>query len=156
MSPRPALGATASAQLRKFIARYTPGVAEIANGVLHRMRTRLPGAFELIYDNYNGLVIGFSPTEKPKDAAFSIVLYPKWVTLFFLKGARLPDPDRVFQGPGSIVRSIRIENPAILDKPQVKSLMERALADANWIPAKGRRGKLIIKAVVAKQRPRRP
>jgi len=31
---------------------------------------KLRGATEMVYDNYNGLVIGFSPTEKPSLAIF--------------------------------------------------------------------------------------
>ena len=49
-------------------------------------------AVEMIYDNYNWLVIGFSPTDRPSDAIFSLVLPPGRVTLCFLQGAGLPDP----------------------------------------------------------------
>jgi len=38
----------------------------------------------MVYDNYNALVIAFSPNERPSDAIFSIALYPHWVNLFFL------------------------------------------------------------------------
>jgi hypothetical protein len=47
---------------------------------------------ELVYDNWNGLVIGFEPSEKVSHAVLSILLLPKWVTLCFLWGAKLPDP----------------------------------------------------------------
>jgi hypothetical protein len=79
-------------QLAGFIARFTPEVAELAEAVLNKMRRRYPTALELVYDNYNALAIGFSPTERASDGIFSIALYPKWVSLFFLQGARLPDP----------------------------------------------------------------
>ena len=49
------------------------------------MRARLPGATELVYDTYNALAIGFGPSEKASDAIFSIVLYPRYVTLFFCR-----------------------------------------------------------------------
>src|ERR1039458_9537409 len=65
---------------------------------------RLPGAVQLVYDNYNALVIGFGPSERASEASFSIVLYPRWVTLFFLQGAGLPDPRRLLKGSGKVVR----------------------------------------------------
>jgi hypothetical protein len=34
------------------------------------MRGYLPGAIELVYDNYNALAIGFGPSEKSSDAIF--------------------------------------------------------------------------------------
>ena len=58
----------------------------------------MPGAIELVGDRYTGLVIGFSPTERPADATLSIVLYPRWVNLFFLKGASLSDPKHLLEG----------------------------------------------------------
>jgi len=54
------------------------------------MRARLPGAVELVYDNHNALAIGFGPTERASDAVFSIALFPRWVSLFFLRGRTSP------------------------------------------------------------------
>ena len=52
-------------RLAEFIAKYTPEVAVVAHAALANMRMRLPGALELVYDNYNALAIGFGPTEEP-------------------------------------------------------------------------------------------
>jgi hypothetical protein len=51
-------------RLTQFIARYTPEIAVLAQKVLDGMRARLPGAVQLVYDNYNALAIGFGPTER--------------------------------------------------------------------------------------------
>ena len=81
-------------QLDAFLDKYTPPVATLARACLAKMRARLPGAVQLVYDNYNALAIGFGPSERASEAIFSIALYPRWVTLFFLQGAALPDPRR--------------------------------------------------------------
>ena len=52
----------ARAQLARFIAKFSPEVAARARAILARMRARLPGAVELVYDNYNALAIGFGPS----------------------------------------------------------------------------------------------
>jgi hypothetical protein len=143
-------------QLAGFIARFTPEVAELAEALLNKMRSRYPTALELVYDNYNALAIGFCPTERASDGIFSIALYPKWVSLFFLQGAGLPDPARILKGSGNVVRYIVLPNPAMLDDPAVTALMSEAIARAR-VPfnPKGAHH-LIIKSVSAKQRPRRP
>ena len=110
-------------QLTGFIGKYTPEIGILAQTVLAKMRAHLPGAIELVYDNYNALVIGFGPTERTSDAVFSIALYPRWVTLFFLQGVGLPDPQKLLKGSGKIVRHIVLKEATDLDKPAVQKLM---------------------------------
>jgi hypothetical protein len=143
-------------QLAGFIAKYTPEIGALAQEALARMRARLPGAIELVYDNYNALAIGFSPTERTSDVIFSIALYPRWVSLFFFHGVGLPDPQKLLKGSGKTVRHIVLENASDLDKPAVKALMKLALERAGKQLDKKNRGRIIIKSVSAKQRPRRP
>ncbi len=148
---------SAEAQLDRFLAKFTPEIEDTAREVLRKMRNRLPGAIELVYDNYNALAIGFSPTDRASDAIFSIALYPRWVSLFFLlSGTRLRDPACYLRGTGNQVRHIVLETTAMLDDPAVKDLMAQALelAPKQIDPRQPRR--LMIKSISAKQRPRRP
>ena len=148
--------ATPARQLAGFLARYTPDIARRTRAILTAMRKRLPGATELVYDNYNALVIGLGPSARTSDALFSIAVYPRWVTLFFLKGATLPDPARILKGSGTRVRHVVLDSPNTLDLPAVRALMAEALRRARpTIDPAGRRT-LIIKSVSPRQRPRRP
>ncbi len=62
------------------------------------------------------------------DAIFSIALYPRWVSLFFLmNGTKLRDPECYLKGSGKVVRHIVLENAALLDDPVVQDLMAQAL-----------------------------
>ena len=54
---------TAKQQLDKFLAKYERGVVSTARGALAIVRKRLPGAVEIVYDNYNALAIGFGPSD---------------------------------------------------------------------------------------------
>jgi hypothetical protein len=147
---------TPEAQLAGFIARFTPEVAALAKAALTRMRARLPGATQLVYDNYNALVIGFGPTERPSEAIFSIALYARGVNLCFLqRGPELPDPKKLLRGSGTIARNIRLESAADLDQPTVKALISQALKRAAVPIDSTAPGRLIIRSVSAKQRPRR-
>ena len=144
-------------QLASFLAKFTPEIAALTEAILAKMRKRYPTALELVYDNYNALAIGFCPTERTSEAIFSIAVYPKWVSLFFLQANRgLPDPEDLLQGSGGVVKHIRLPKAATLDEPAVKALMLEAVARAK-VPfdPKGTH-RLIIKSISAKQRPRRP
>lgn len=147
---------TGSEQLESFISRYTPEVAACARRALARMRKRLPGAVELVYDNYNALVIGFGPSERASEASFSIALYPRWVNLFFLDGATLPDPEGLLRGGGKFVRSIVLRDANELDDPEVRKLIDLAVRRAHTPIDPSSRRRLVIRSISAKQRPRRP
>jgi hypothetical protein len=143
-------------QLDDFIAKYPSEIGALARAALAKMRARLPGAFELVYDNYNALAIGFSPTERTSDAIFSIALWPRWVSLFFLQGAGLSDPNHLLKGSGKVVRHLVLEDAEDMDRPAVQELIARALESART-PLNGTGpARIIIKSVSAKQRPRRP
>jgi hypothetical protein len=146
--------ATPARQLAAFLARFSPEVAALARATRATLRKRLPRAVEMVYDNYNALVIGYSPTERPSDAILSIAVYPRWVNVFFLQGAHLSDPDRLLQGSGSQVRHIRLEgSTALLDARSVRALLTEAIALAD-APFAGRH-RLVIRAVSKTQRRRR-
>ena len=147
---------TPARQLRSFLAKFDPRIAACARAALSRLRKKLPGAIELVYDNYNALAIGFGPSDKPSEAIFSIAVFPRWVSLFFLQGAKLPDPDTVLKGCGTQVRHIVLTNLQILEQPAVKKLMALALKSAEKPLDSKQRRRLIIKSISAKQRPRRP
>ena len=116
------------------------------------MRARLPGAYELVYDNYNFFVIGYSPTERPSDSIFSIAAAANGVGLCFIRGASLADPKKVLQGSGSQTRFLRLPTADVLERAEVRALMKAAMAKAK--PLDGN-GELVIRSVSAKQRPRR-
>jgi hypothetical protein len=150
----------AQRQLDAFLAKYDPEVEAFARRALAKMRKLVPGAVEMVYDNYSWLVIGFSPSERPSEAIFSLVLPAGRVTLCFLQGAGLPDPDKRLQGSGNVVRNIRLyeggePDAKVLDDPEVLSLINMALNRAKVPMPAGVRRKLIIRSISAKQRPRR-
>jgi hypothetical protein len=147
---------SSAAQLDTFLDKFTPDIAAQARVALRKMRARLPGAIELVYDNYNALAIGFGPSERTREIVFSIALYPRWVSLFLTSGPRLRDPAGLLEGGGNTVRHIKLASPATLDDPAVDDLIAQSLelAPKPIDPKQPRR--LIIKSVSAKQRPRRP
>ncbi len=130
-------------------------VASLTQAILVKMRALYPTAIEMVYDNYNALAIGFGPTERPSEAIFSIAVFPRWVSLFFLQANGLPDPDHILRGSGKRARHIRLPSAATFDEFSVKNMMREATARAAIPFASDGARRLIIKSIAAKQRPRR-
>jgi hypothetical protein len=146
---------SAAKQLAAFLAKYSPEVADEARKAIARLRRRVPGAHVLVYDNYNALAVGFSPTERASDTICSIAVFPRWVSLFLMRGADLPDPERRLRGGGKIARHVVLDSAGTLEEPAIATLLKGAIARAE--PAlRQASGRLIIKSVSVKQRPRRP
>src|SRR4051812_8363818 len=148
--------ADAEAELAGFLAKFEPEVAARAYALLGKMRARIAGAQVLVYDNYNALAIGFGPSGKAGEAVLSLAVFPRWVTLCFLRGKGLPDPAGLLKGEGSRVRHVRLDPPERWDMPEVQALISAALARAEPPIDPAAEPRLVIKSVSAKQRPRRP
>ena len=100
--------------------------------------------------------MGFGTSDKVGQIILSITAYPRWVTLFFMYGIRLDDPDSLLEGSGSQVRSVRLPAADMLSDARIEALIADALAKADPPLVPSVRGEIIIKSISAKQRPRRP
>jgi hypothetical protein len=146
---------TAEQQLKGFIDKFDEANQKLIRAARKAMRKRLPAANELVYDNYNFFVIGYSATLRPSDAIFSLAAAANGLNLFFLQGARLPDPKGILLGEGKQVRSIRVPSVDVLARADVEDLIAAAVARSRApLPATGR-GELVIRSVSKKQRPRK-
>jgi hypothetical protein len=147
---------TPVSQLNAFIDKFAAPVAKQIRECRAAMRQRLPTANELVYDNYNFFVIGYGPTERPSECVISLAANAKGVNLCFLNGADLPDPHKILQGAGRQNRFVRLEQAAAtLSQAEVKALITTAVSQTEPPFPKVGAGKLIIRSVSKKQRPRR-
>jgi hypothetical protein len=145
---------SASAQLREFIAKFDKQNQALLRLARTKLRKRFPTAHELVYDNYNFFVIGYSPTDRPSDTIVSLAAGASGVGLSFYRGATLPDPQRRLLGSGTQNRFIRLPSAAVLKEPGIEALIAAAVRQARVpLPTAGGR-RLVIRSVSAKQRPR--
>jgi len=145
----------AERQLKGFVEKFEPSHQALIRAVRKALRKRMPTAYELAYDNYNFFVIGYSPSERPSDSIVSVVAGANGVGLCFIHGASLPDPKKMLLGSGNQTRFVRLESAEVLARPEVEALLSAAFAQAKTPLRATGRGKLIIRSVSAKQRPRR-
>ena len=143
-------------QLDGFLDKFTPETAANARDALARLRPLFPGAFELVYDNYSALAIGWGGSDRRDDVFCNIAVFPRWVTLVFTWGIDLPDPHGLLNGGGSQVRHLRLQSRETLDDPRVVALIAEAKARTRVPLDAAQPQRLVIKSVSSKQRPRRP
>jgi hypothetical protein len=143
---------TAESELAGFIAKFAPEMQCRIRGCRAKLEVRFPDAVQMVYDNYNFLVIGLGPTRRASDAILSLAAHARGVNLCFLqRGPELPDPTSILRGSGTVA----LDSPDDLDRPDVGALIEVALGLATTPMDASDNGDLVIKSVSAKQRPRR-
>jgi hypothetical protein len=153
--PAPATKLDPEKQLQGFIDKFAPEHQLLIHAMRKALRKRIPSANELVYDNYNFFVVGYCPTERPSDAVFSIAAAANGVGLSFYRGADLPDPQKILLGSGVQNRFLRFESAKMLALPAVAALVDAAIAQAKVPFQPKAKGKLIIRSISAKQKPRR-
>ena len=142
-------------QLQGFIDKFDPKHQAVIRAVRKALRKRLPTVNELVYDNYNFFVIGYGSTERPSDCIVSMAAGANGVGLCFIHGAKIPDPHKLLLGSGNQTRFIRLESADVLARPEVVALVVAAITRAKTPLRASGRGRLIIRSISAKQRPRR-
>jgi hypothetical protein len=141
-------------QVESFIDKFEPEIAQRIRDCRAELRRQLPGATELVYDNYNFLVIAFAATPKTSHAFCSIASDRNGVTLMFYWGAKLTDPQGLLQGDGKQNRYIRLPSADVLRESDVRSLIH-ATTQLGTPPLVAGNERTFVRAVVAAQRPRR-
>ena len=60
------------AKFAEFIGEFSAQNQALIQSIRAHLRARMPTANELVYDNYNFFVIGYSASERPSDCIVSI------------------------------------------------------------------------------------
>jgi len=151
-----AVPASTAAQIAAAIRKFDPALARTIREVRAGLRARFPTAYELVYDNYNFFVIGYSATERPSDCVVSLAANAKGVGLSFYRGADIADPHGLLEGSGSQNRFIRLPDGAEkLARREVATLIDLAERQAPAPMRRHGRNVVILRSVSVKQRPRR-
>lgn len=113
---------------------------------------------ELIYDNYNAVAFGWSPTDKAGDVFCSIAVFADHLNFGFNRGVDIPDPDKLLFGDGSQYRYIKVRDKEDFPEKYIRQLLEAAYANslARMKPVKKPvKGETIVKSISpVKKRPK--
>lgn len=117
-----------------------------------------PQANELIYDNYNAVAFGWSPTDKVGHTFCSIAVgrSSKNVHFGFYWGNELSDPEHLLSGQGNQYRYILVTDRIKFPKVYIEKLVDEAYANS-LAKVKDKKqimhGKTIVKSISSKKRP---
>ena len=148
MKRSPAAAAVSAAtQLNDVLRRFDPQIRRLVREARTKLRRRMPGALELVYENTRAVAIGFASSERMSDTIVSLAVFARGVNLYFMYGIALDDPHHLLLGSGNQGRFVRLESAAMLDRPEIDALLAAAIAEGDTPLPRSGRGRVVIKSV---------
>lgn len=143
--------------LLKFLKPFSDEIIELVIWLREFVWDLYPQTNELIYDNYNALAFGWSPTDKVGHTFCSIAVgrTSKNVHFGFYWGSELSDPDKILLGQGNQYRYILVTDRNKFPKRYIKKLVEEAYINS-LAKVKDKKqilhGQTIVKSISEKKR----
>ena len=144
--------------LLKFLKPFGHDITELAMWLREFAWALCPQTNELIYDNYNAVAFGWSPTDKVGHTFCSIAIgrSSKNVHFGFYWGSELSDPDKILSGEGNQYRYILVTDKKKFPKTYIKKLVREAYVNS-LAKVKDQKeiihGQTIVKSISKKKRP---
>ncbi len=142
-------------QLLEFLKPFPTDVQENALHLREWVWDLYPNTNELIYDNYNALAFGWSPTASSADAFCAIAVYGSGINFGFNRGSEINDPKGLLKGNGSLYRYIKVTDIKDFPKTYIKKLLKEAYVNSMARLKKGKpllKGETIVKMSLEKKR----
>jgi hypothetical protein len=144
--------------LLKFLKPFPDDVKDRALWLRDFVWKLYPNANELIYDNYNAVAIGWSPTDRVGDTFCSIAVGRSShnVHFGFYWGSKISDPKGLLLGEGNQYRYILVHKKSEFSKSYLKKLMKEAYAYSTTkmrVKKQVLKGATITKSISPSKRP---
>lgn len=151
------MGKDQTKELLQFLKPSGTAVTELVMWLRDFVWDLYPTSNELIYDNYNALAFGWSPTDRVGHTFCSIAVgrTTQNVHFGFYWGSEIADPKKILLGQGNQYRYILVDKketfPAAYIKKLIKEAYGNSLAKVKD-PKQLMQGQTIVKSVSAKKR----
>lgn len=154
------MGKEHTKDLLKFLKPFGNDITELVMWLRGFAWDLCPQANELIYDNYNAVAFGWSPTDKVGHTICSIAVgrSNKNIHFGFYWGSELPDPKKILLGEGNQYRYILVTDKKKFPTVYVKKLVRMAYTNSLSKvkdPKQLIQGHTIVKSISTKKRPER-
>ena len=143
--------------LLKFLSSYPEEKQQTALWLRDFVWDLYPQCNELIYDNYNALAFGWSPTDRVGHTFCSIAVGRTSYNVHFgfYWGSEIADPEKKLIGEGNQYRYLLVEDVKKFPKTYIKKLLQEAYANS-LAKVKDKRqirnGETIVKSISNKKR----
>jgi hypothetical protein len=143
--------------LIKFLQPFDKNICDIVLWLREFVWELYPKANELIYDNYNALAFGWSPTDKQGHTFCSIAVgrTSKNIHFGFYWGSQIADPEKVLIGNGNQYRYLLVHSKKDFPMAYITSLVHKAYVNSLAKvkdPSQIVEGRIITKSVSDKKR----
>ena len=151
------MGKEHTKDLVKFLKPFNKEITERALWLREFIWNLYPQTNELIYDNYNALAVGWSPTDRVGHTFCSIAVgrTSNNVHFGFYWGNELADPDKILLGDGNQYRYILVPDKNNFPKAYIEKLVKEAYANS-LAKVKDKKqimnGQTIVKSISSKKR----
>ena len=114
--------------LLKFLKPFPKDIQETAMWLRDFVWNLYPKANELIYDNYNAVAFGWSPTDRVGHTFCSIAVGRSSYNVHFgfYWGSQISDPEKMLLGKGNQYRYILVKSNNDFPKAYMKKLLKEA------------------------------
>ena len=118
--------------LVKFLKPFPEEIRETTLWLRDFVWTLYPKSNELIYDNYNALAFGWSPTDRLGHTFCSIAIGRTSLNIHFgfFWGAEIADPEKKLIGNGNQYRYILVKDKSTFPKLYIKKLLKDAFKNS--------------------------
>jgi len=143
--------------LLKFLTPFDKEINETVFWLREFIWDLYPDSNELIYDNYNALAVGWSPTDRVGHTFCSIAVgrTSKNIHFGFYWGSEISDPEKKLIGQGNQYRYVLVKSISEFPKTYIKKLLKEAHANS-MAKVKDKKqimqGNTITKSISAKKR----
>jgi hypothetical protein len=146
--------------LVKFLKPFPDGIKQTVLWLRNFVWELYPQTNELIYDNYNAVAFGWSPTDKLGHTFCSIAIGRSShnVHFGFYWGSELTDAKGILLGEGNQYRYILVKKTDDFPKTYIKKLLKEAYGNSLAKvkdPTQIKYGLTITKSIAVKKRPAR-
>lgn len=124
------MGKDQTSDLVKFLQPFPDDVKENALWLREFVWDLYPNCNELIYDNYNAVAFGWSPTDRLSHTFCSVAVLSKYVHFGFYWGSQIADPEKMLLGKGNQYRYIIVKDKKDFPKTYIKKLLREAYANS--------------------------
>jgi hypothetical protein len=118
--------------LLKFLKPFNSNIQSIVLWLRDFVWDLYPHTNELIYDNYNALAFGWSPTDRVGHTFCSIAVgrTSKNIHFGFYWGSQISDPKKMLLGQGNQYRYILVKSKEEFPKAYIQKLIKEAYANS--------------------------
>ena len=118
--------------LLKFLKPFGADITDLVMWLRDFAWDLCPEANELIYDNYNAVAFGWSPTDRVGHTVCSIAVgrTSKNVHFGFYWGSEISDPEKMLLGQGNQYRYILVTDMKKFPRAYIKKLLKEAYANS--------------------------